>query len=234
MKYIFDNRLAPLTHTFWFLKCSLTDYANAYEHWCKGNGQSLSRSSVEGDLESMLLQLQPLTMPPRTVLFVETNSPDWTAYFDNGTPGGDPYSPVGHLALKLRTQGAIISAIPNTKKGRNPGTYGAVKFEMYAPEKTAWLNIERAVGFYNDGGPWKFILQGTQQSFEEPEHYTAKRIRDRLPLDLLEKYCAAIGLYPFDPAFYGNRGVMFRKNDPLPKGHPSLSLEEARKLLGLS
>ena len=234
MKYIFENRLAPITFSIGFLKYSLPDLALAYEQWFKRIGQSLSRSSVEGDLEAMLLQLPPLTTPPKRVLFIETNSPEWTAYFDNGTQGGDPAGPVGHLALTLRTQGVIITAIPDTIRGKEPGTYGATKFSMYGPEKTSWLNIERAVGFYNDGGPWKFILQGTQQDFEEPEHYTARRIRDRLPLDLLEKYCAAIGLHPFESAFYGNRGVMFRKNAPLPIGHPNLTLEEARKLLGLS
>ena len=231
---MFDNRLAPMTFNLGFLKCSLPDLANEYEQWCKRIGQSLGRSSVEGDLEAMLLQLPPLTTTPKRVLLIETNSPEWTAYFDNGTQGGDPAGPVGYLALTLRTQGAIIAAIPDTKKGKSPGTYGAAMFEMYAPEQTAWLNIERAVGAYNDGGSWRFVLQGTQQSFEEPEHYTAKRIRDRLPLDLLEKYCAAIGLYPFDPNFYGNKGVMFHKNASFPNARPGLSLEEARNLLGLS
>jgi hypothetical protein len=84
----------------------------------------------------------------------------------------------------------------------------------------------------NDGGKWVFYASGTPQPFEEPERYKERRIRARFTDEMLERYCAALGISLFDEHFYGPSG--FLVTVPLPSGHNTMSLEEARELLGLA
>ena len=70
------------------------------------------------------------------------------------------------------------------------------------------------------------------QPFEEPEHYKERRIRDRLTDEMLERYCAALGIRLFDKAFYGPSGFLVTVLY-LPSGHRAMSLAEAHEALGL-
>jgi hypothetical protein len=111
--------------------------------------------------------------------------------------------------------------------------YGAVMFTIYSSQKTDWLNRERSVGVMNDGGVWKFWAEGRVQPFEELERYGSRRLRDRFTYDMLNRYCLALGLCPFDETFYGQRGVVFNLPGQWNPGDPSMSLDDARRLTDL-
>jgi hypothetical protein len=66
----------------------------------------------------------------------------------------------------------------------------------------------------NDGGRWIFETDGEMQAFEEPENYQAKRIRDRFTIKMLERYCRALGIEPFEISFYGNDAMLFHLRNP--------------------
>ena len=194
---------------------------------------------VAGPLPVLLRRLEPLTLGVRQrELVLATRSP-WTAYFDNGGQGPDPIGPVAHLCRTKKWEGLAVTCVPNTLASESRvarGRYGAVMFEMFGPEPTEWLNSIRAIAAANDGGRWVFHSSGTLQPFEEPERYTAGRIADRFTAEMLEEYCAALGVRYVDPDFYGPNGLLLEVRHPLATGARliSMTLAEAQERLGIS
>jgi hypothetical protein len=109
-----------------------------------------------------------------------------------------------------------------------------VKFTLFAPEQRDFLNVERSVSVINDVGGWEFNAIGTLQEFEHAEHYTARRIADRLTPEMLEEYCRALGIRLFDEDFYGRAGVITHAYPWFLPRLASMTLAEARAQLGLS
>jgi len=235
MKTLLDNKLAPLTFSLGFLEMPFQTVVDAYVWWQKELDLSVVISPIVLPLEQALLKLEPLITPHRKRLLMATQSA-WTAYFDNGIDGGDPFTPIGYLSQHLHCRGLMVACQPHTMfseaKGER-GTYGAVQFQLFAPEERDFLNIERSIIAMNDGGKWIFETIGEIQPFERAEKYKAKRIRDRFTDDLLEEYCLALGIRLFDAEFYGPRGVLVEMLGPLPARETVLTLVEARRRLGL-
>jgi hypothetical protein len=167
-------------------------------------------SSVAGPLSHALEALPPLTRPWTTRFLIVPTASAWTAFFDNGVRGGDPNGPLQVLcADMLKCRGVKIAARPdslgrrvNRDERQRRGRYGASQFALYGPDMVDHSNSVRGVEAVNDGGTWTFDTSGTPLPFEEPETYKAKRKRDRFPFELLDKYCRALGLRPFDEDFY--------------------------------
>lgn len=202
-------------------------------------GFTIRSSDVAGPLAHALETLAPLTIAPRRRFLLVPTRSAWTAYFDNYLNGTDASGPIGHLTLKCKCSGLLIDATPDTMGTKSlydktrRGVYGASIFELYGPEKTEWLNVVRTVYAANDGGRWKFLASGTPQSYEEPETYKARRVRDKLPFELLDKYCRALGLRPFDDDFYlppdqPNATLIERIPDRLPPDTREYTLAEVR------
>jgi hypothetical protein len=180
---------------------------------------------VEGRLEDALRALLPLTMAePSRVLFVPTAGP-WTAYFDNGSRGPDAFPPMSYLARRLRTRGLRVVAV---RPGE--GRYAASILELYGPEDREWLNVERAISAMRDGDRWRFETTGEPLPFEELERYTARRVRDRFPHELLDRYLQELGLRVFDEPFYmpDRRAFLLRSRRPHLGQKATVTLEQAR------
>jgi hypothetical protein len=94
-------------------------------------------------------------------------------------------------------------------------------------------NSIRAIYAANDGGRWTFGAHGEVQPFEKPESYTARRVKDRLTPEMLEEYCAALGVRYFDPSFYLPEGVLIEVSSRLPFGHRGEPLEQVQQELGV-
>ena len=166
---------------------------------------------------------------------MQTKSP-WTAYFDNAAYGGDPASALGHLAELLKCRTLAVACVPQTLSSKDKdakGTYGAVQFQLFAPERREFLNYERSISVANDGGRWVFNVTGSVQPYEKTDSYEASRVMDRFTPELLEEYCAALEIRLFETNFYGPDAVLVDIADPLPPHHPRLTLTEARKKLGI-
>jgi hypothetical protein len=126
-------------------------------------------------------------------------------------------------------------AIPTTlspKDRGKPGTWGGVKLRLYAPHATDFLNVERSISVSNDVDGWTFEMRGRVQPFEETDRYQAPRKADRFTPEMLERYCGALGISLFDPAFYGGPGVIIDSPPWFLPRIKGLSLAEARRALG--
>jgi hypothetical protein len=113
------------------------------------------------------------------------------------------------------------------------GRYGIVKFELWGSRPTEGPICIRAVSVWHDGRQWRFATTGEAQPFEEPERYTAPRVRNRFTLEMLEQYCKAVGVDYFDPDFYGPKALLIEHNHSWRQICVG-SLEEVQRQLGLS
>jgi hypothetical protein len=204
----------------------LDEVAAAVVEWNRGLYPAVRAREVAG-FPGMLHGLEPLTTTalPRELL-VEAGV--WTAYFNNGIPYPDPVTPVGHLTRTNRWAGVVVMCVPAT------GTrFGAVQFELFGPLDTEFLNTVRAVSVVQDDSGWSFDANGTVQAFEETDRYRARRVRDRFTPDMLERYCAALGIRVFDPGWYGPRGVLVESDVVMGEGAVAYSFEQAQRWLGI-
>jgi hypothetical protein len=225
----------PLTHQVGFFEASFDQMLQVFLEWQSKLGAELGRQAkhelLVGSLPDTLKHLQPLTTPPNKALLIETHS-QWTAFFDNGLRISDPESAVGHLCTIVPCKGIVAHCAPDHSKTKDPDAlriYGIVSFRMFTTHKTEWLNQERAIVAMNDGGSWLFSAVGKEQSFEELEKYKARHIADRFTSEMLERYCAALGIRLFDDAFYGGKAAVINTIQRLAPGSPVMSLEEAKK-----
>jgi hypothetical protein len=236
MNRLLGDALAPLTFSWGFLEASLDIVSTAYLRWQRTILHRVKVGRINMPLADALRQLEPLDMGSQRVLFLSTRG-RWTACFDNGAKGGNPSTFVGELSQRLKVRGIACTCIPNTLTRRDaakPGTWGAVKFVQFAPERREFLNIERSVSVVNDVRGWQFHTIGQVQDFEQVDHYATGRIADRLTPEMLEQYCQALGIDLFDESFYGGTGVVSHARPWFLPKLATLSLAEARRQLGLT
>jgi len=232
---LLDDRLAPITSTVIFFEADFVEAAAAFTSWQTPiqlkRGVSLVRSRVQGDLESVLRKLLPLTnVEERRFLFIPTRN-SWTAFFANGHRGTDPSTYIATL-LKCRAvrATAVLHTMSRDEQGAR-GRWGATIFSLFGPE-TSSASI-RSIYAANDGGKWVFDAYGLKQPFEETERYSARPIKDRFTPDMLDRYLQALGIHAFDEAFYQceQRGaeLVFKQGPSSPKLQ-EFSLEEVQSV----
>jgi hypothetical protein len=239
LRSLLDNKLAPITFRFGFVECPFLQFADAFVSWQRKLdatfGTHTEVTHFNAPLAAALLRLEPLTTPLDRYLLAETRS-EWSAIFSNGLRVNDVFSPVSYLAEVLRCRGLEIACTPDRSVVRRKDIiqpYGATMFSLYGPQKTDWLNRIRRISAYNEGDHWVFQAEGEIQSYEQAEHYQKRRIVDRFTPELLESYCGALGIEPFEEKFYGSSCLLaetIKRAAPL---GPAMSIAEARSHLYL-
>ncbi len=233
MKALLGNRFAPITFTWGFVEAPLAQFSQAFIHWQdrldEKFGSQTERKSFRGSLPESLLTLEPLTTPQDRYLLTETRS-GWSAIFSNGLRANDVFSPVSHLPTVLKCRGIDVACVPDRsdKNGRTElQIYGTVKFSIYGPNDTDWLNRIRSVSATNDVNGWEFAADGEIQPYEHLENYRRRKIVDRFTPEMLESYCAALGIELFNPDFYGEQNLLVHTKTKSSRG-PTMSIAEAR------
>ena len=225
MKALLDNRFAPITFTWGFVESPFVQFSEAFLRWNerideKFGTRSESRS-FRATLSESLRALEPLTTPLDRYLLIETHS-GWTAIFANGLRANDVYSSVSYLPTVLGTRGLNVRCTPDRSDAARAGRgkdglqiYGAVAFALYGPHNTDWLNRIRSVSVANDADGWQFSAAGEVQPYEQVENYEKRKIVDRFMPEMLESYCAALGIDLFNPDFYGGQSLLIHLKRPL-------------------
>jgi len=233
MKGLLDNRFAPITFTWGFVERPFAQFSQAFVEWRDELDEKLGLrtegKNFRAPLAESLLELEPLTTPLDRYLLTETHS-GWSGIFANGLRTNDVFSPVSHLPTVLGCRGLNVACVPDRSNWAGKGgiqTYGAVKFALYGPNKTDWLNRIRSISLTNDVSGWEFGAQGEVQAYEQTENYGKPKIGDRFTPEMLESYCAAIGIQLFNPAFYGEQCLLIHIKRAKSRG-PTMSIVEAR------
>jgi hypothetical protein len=231
----FHRQFAPLTFKIGFLEAQLLKVATSLKVWRQKHFHNLEMSHISGELDRLLLRLPPLSTPPRRSIVVKTSS-IWSAYFDNGVNGPDPFGPIVHLSDALGCRGLIATYVPHTlneQSGMSKGSYGAIQFELFGPNAGNPIGCIRSISVSFDGDKWSFDANGEVLPFEFQKRYKEPKIVDRFTIEMLDEYCQAVGVRPFDPSFYQNDAYLISISDPLATQYRQMSLAEAQREFGL-
>lgn len=211
----------PTTSEIGFLDLPRTAVVGAFVSWRTDLGQRPVLREVCCGLDSGIGALLPLTtVDRRRWVFFELGA--WTAFFDNGARGTDAGPVASYLARTLACRGLRVVTVPD-----GGGTFGATMLEMYGPSPTNFLNYVRTISAANDGGRWRFDINGTPQSFEDEAAYSSRRVKDRFTPTMLARYLHALGVSAFAPDAYKSPVVVERTDDE-PPNVEKLTLEQAR------
>jgi hypothetical protein len=191
---------------------------------------------IEGDLETVLRGLLPLANFAYRYAVIPTAS-GWTAFFDNGRRGPDLIGAAHTLARRTGARYLSINADPDEIDHRHRPTIwlgGGLAFELGGPnagvvnDATDRRLLRAAVW---DSGRWGWEELGDPLPFEQPEHYKARRKKDRLPLALIREYAAALGLQPFEDGFYSPKGwgTIVTREGWLPEKTRDFTLDEVQE-----
>jgi hypothetical protein len=233
MKALLDNRFVPITFAWGFVESPFTQFSEAFIHWQDQlhakSGLRMERKSFRAPLSESLLTLEPLTTPQDRDLLVETDS-TWTAIFSNGLRVNDVHSSVSYLPRLLKCRGLEVACVPDRSRNHPKDAlqvYGAVVFTLYGPEQSDGTNRIRHIAVTKDVSGWEFAALGEVQPYEETENYRNRKIVDRFTPQMLESYCAALGIELFNPDFYGQQSLLVHTKKTSPRG-PTMSIAEAR------
>lgn len=228
MATLLDEAYAPITSVRCFLEAPLDRLADALVGWLRQMGRTTTADPLAEGFPEVLHHLEPLTFGshPRELL-VATRS-DWTAYFDCSVRGTDTTGAVPYLCRVLSCRGVTVEVIPHVGAAPNR-RLGSMQFGLLGPTRTVLNNI-RSVAAVHNGHRWEFVAHGDPQPYEELDRYQLRRIPDRLTPDMIERYCQALGIDPFDPAYYRDEAILVR-NDAVPTEFPTMTLQEAQEWL---
>ena len=227
-----NERFAPITSSAGYLNVELSEALAALSNWRTDLYGATKVTQQAAGFPEVLSALEPLTQGaiPRELLI---GMGEWTAYFNCELRGTEATSPVGHLSRVLGCPAVIMKNIPHTygAPGIKQGRRGAIQFELFGPIPTEFLNYVRSVSVVADWDKWKFSAAGTEQAFEEPAAYVARRVRDRFTPEMLERYCKALGIDVFEEAAYGPLAYLVESPAVLPSNATIKSLREAQEWL---
>jgi len=122
----------------------------------------------------------------------------WTCYLNNDIDGGDPTAAGPYLCSALDVRLVVAMHAPL----RPPG-HAATQLWILGPDGEPPLMYERTIAAYAEDGHWSWDESGSPLPFEQPERYSARRIRDRFDRGLLVDYLGALGIDVDSPEFYG-------------------------------
>jgi len=242
MSSLLNDRFAPITSCMGLINGSLRDVNESFVQWqndiLAGYGQSVVVGHLECHLGDAFSRLQPLARGVRTrSLLLELG--EWVAYFDNSHLGTDAAGVAAVMATRLLTTAIRLTVRSNKiKRGKGAsklGSYGATIFEVFEGN----LRSRRSIACANDGGRWVFEQHGAPFLFEDLAAYASKKVRERFPPYLLERYVHEFGVDPFsERAYYAKcdgsvHGELVEIVGDLPKTITYVTLAAARKALGL-
>ena len=189
---------SPVTHDLGLIQLPVEDVVRHVTDWHLGLGTRYVRTECSTSLEEAFQSLLPLTHAKTRRLFLPTAA-GWTACFQNGIQGSDPYPAMSFLAGRAEVLAMRVCVQPNRP---HPATI----WEVYAPPEMGGeppLNYRRSLAAMNDGGKWVFSNSGTPYEFEDVAMYSAPRIRDRFTPAMLEHYLdVGFDLRPLEDSFY--------------------------------
>jgi hypothetical protein len=164
---------------------------------------------------------------PNRALLV-TVAADWTGFFDNDLYENLAQAELFVLCERLQTETCFFSYNDHSNSPQRGSAHFC--FYRYAPERGEPPMTQRQVMCYKESG-WTFSQSGEPLPFEELEAYARPKKRDRLTMELLRSYGAAIGLPFWDPAVYGDEVVLLRWGDQ-PPPDTETTLKKLIKIFG--
>ncbi|WP_241236062.1 hypothetical protein [Eikenella corrodens] len=158
--------------------------------------------------------LLPLTLHSPKAMISETQSP-WCVYVDNSMQGTDLNSDPRYLCKTLgirEVSVVMVKDIPNDQPGSTQFVYmDGTRAEKIGTPTDYYYKIPGRYVLAHRESRWEFVEQGEPFPFEEIAQYQARRIKDRLTPEMVERYCSHFGIDLFNPDFYSGRACIFER-----------------------
>jgi hypothetical protein len=97
----------PVTHDFGLIKAPLENVVAELLAWHRSIGTHYERKEIATSLAAAFDALPPLSVGKQRKLFLQTSS-DWTAYYQNGIQGSDPFPVTSELARNMGVLGMRV------------------------------------------------------------------------------------------------------------------------------
>jgi hypothetical protein len=189
MDSVFD-RWHPVTSDFGLIQAPIPTVLDAFQTWHAGLGIKYRRTEIGTSLADAFASLLPLANSKMRRLYVPTRF-GWTACFQNGIQGSDPFPAMSTLAIQLGVLALRVCSTP-------PGTlHPATVLEVYAPPSLGGqppLGYRRSIAALKDGVKWVFNESGEPFAFEDTRRYNRRLKRERFDRAMLERYLAHLGV----------------------------------------
>lgn len=210
MTALLDDRFSPTTRAIGLLARPLADVAADKRQLDAEYGHVWTFEEIAGPLPDLLRRLRPLRAQMVNELLVDCRG-SWTAVFDDTLGGSDPWETLVVLAERLGCTALYVAFVPLEDQPHEGALHATAELTVLEPsgDEEAWP--VRVVGGSFDGTSWTWREEGDPLAFEDLDGYAAPAVVDRLPLDLLRRYCRGLGVTPFDEDFYGDRAVLIRR-----------------------
>ena len=149
-------------------------------------------------------------------LLIETKD-GRTGLFGNSLNPGGIELPTWYAADSLGVPSShYVCNAPNTiSKDQMSGSWGARMVEFRTPEHPYNQEPTFGVNLVNDAGRWHFYRFGEKQPFENEKAYKARRKPDRFTVEMLVKYCRALGIPVYDRDWYSNNVIIIERISPV-------------------
>ena len=220
----FLKRYAPVTTHMAFAEMPAAEFAEALCVWTDEITKmwelpwQVKKQFIQGILASKLDALLPLTSVRSTKDLISATNSSWAAYIPNGFRGGDAHSAPSYLAGKLKIRTLTVILVEDVPAGQPGSVQFVLRDGRQATEKVTRHGImyecpTRSVVAHKESR-WEFSEDGERLPFEEVDKYQAKKIKDRLTFEMVERYCGHLGIELFDPDFYAGAGYIIHSYPP--------------------
>ena len=210
----FLYRYAPTTNSMAFFNIPYDELVDFIVQWERERDKyrevPVQKTDIGGTWEQRLNSLLPLN---RSKVMISETQSQWCAYVDNGMRGTDIYSDPSYLCQRLGVHEVAITMvrdIPKIKPGSTQFSYSdGSKAKKIVSETGYYYEVPGRYIAAHRESRWEFVEQGEPFPFEEVEQYQARRIKDRLTPEMVERYCGHLGIDLFNPDFYSGRACIF-------------------------
>jgi hypothetical protein len=198
----FQHRFAPVSTSIAFVNVAIDDivpwWFTRFYNLDKEPGWTVTLNEVHGSLDDKLVALLPLNS--RKNLVTETSN-GGVAYFSNHPASPSVESEPLYWCEIFKKRLIWISC----KNVKPTDPVGSVQFNFSDHSRSPQHN--RGVAAYKDNR-WNFFQFGAPLPFEDLEAYKAKKKKDRLTPEMVERYCQQFLIDPYDPDFYQGKGYI--------------------------
>jgi len=210
----FLYRYAPTTNSMAFFDIPYEELVDFVVQWERERDKyrevPVQKIDIGGTWEQRLNSLLPLN---RSKVMISETQSQWCVYVDNCAWGTDLNSDPDHLCKVLGIREVSVVMVRDIPKDQ-PGSTQFVYMDGTRAEKivsaTGWhYKVPGRYVLAHRESRWEFEEWGEPFPFEEVEQYQARRIKDRLTPEMVERYCGHLGIDLFNPDFYSGRACIF-------------------------
>jgi hypothetical protein len=184
--------MLPNTYTLRFA-CILDNLANVKEYFAENfkKPENIKMQKGELDIKKVCFPEPPSKRGfEKFVIWEPCNNQGTTVLYSNRRDGLDSW--LYNYSLDTHKNCIRTSLFLDKKSEYLP----AYKFNYRIGE------TERHIHAMLDGNKWQFYQKGEPLPFEKPEYYTKRKIRDRLPNELILSYLKELGWDAESPDFW--------------------------------